>query len=253
MNGLPMKIKDILTGDSVANFFTLVSASIKTQLIKIGSKEQTYLSLILVTGLLPATICAADAELVARDIFLTLDSEPTGFSYTSTGPTGTRSGDDAFDSGLGLSLGLRWSVTPSGSPFGFIAGVDLGATNYVYQDGASNLTTGARIVLGAGWAINDSWEVLIEPTIEYGLARFNFPATQSYPSLNTNGAYLGYGLRANTIWHLSNKWALMGAVGWKQITNEVSGDGVDLKMVQSGPSVSLGILYRFSAAPTRIE
>ena len=209
--------------------------------------------------LLSATICcaaplfAADAELVARDLFITLDSEPTAFTYTANGPTGTRSGDDAFDSGFGLSVGLRWSFTPSGSPLGLVAGADLGATNYRYQDGAANLTTGARVVLGAGWAFNDSWELLIEPTVEYGLARFNFPATVSYPSLKANGTYFGFGLRANTVWRISEDWALMGAIGWKRLTDNLSGGGIDLTLVQSGPCISIGALYRFSSAPTRIE
>jgi hypothetical protein len=209
--------------------------------------------------LLTATACCAspllavDAELVARDLFVTLDSEPTAFTYTAEGPTGTRSGDDAFDSGFGLSVGLRWSLTPSGSPLGLVAGADLGATNYVYQDGAANLTAGARVVLGAGWAFNDSWELLLEPTVEYGWARFNFPATTSYPSLTAQGSYLGFGVRANAVWRINDDWALMGAVGWKRLTDDLSGGGIDLELVQSGPCFSIGALYRFSTAPTRIE
>lgn len=202
---------------------------------------------------LAGPLFGADAELVARDLFITLDSEPTAFTYTIDGPTGTRTGDDAFDSGLGLSVGLRWSFTPSGSPLGLVAGADLGATNYRYQDGAANLTTGARVVLGAGWAITDSLELLLEPTVEYGLARFNFPATASYPSLKATGTYVGFGLRANMLWQMSDEWALMGALGWKQLTDDLSGGGLDLKLVQSGPCISLGVLYRFSNAPTRIE
>lgn len=205
------------------------------------------------TACLAAPLIAEDAELVARDLFLTLDSEPTSFTYTADGPTGTRTGDDAFDSGFGLSVGLRWSLTPAGSPLGFIAGIDLGATNYRYQDSAANLTAGARVVLGAGWAFSDRWELLIEPTVEYGWARFRFPATASYPSLTADGSYVGYGLRANTVWRLNDEWAVMGAVGWKRLVDDLSGGGIDLELVQSGPCVSLGVLYRFSAAPTRIE
>jgi hypothetical protein len=250
MNDIAMKINDVLI---IGNDSKMTMIKI-TSFTKTVSRQKTiHLTSVLFFALLPVTTYAVDAELVARDLFLTLDSEPTGFSYTATGPTGTRSGDDAFDSGFGLSLGVRWSFTPTGSAIGLIAGADLGATNYRYQEGANNLTTGARVVLGVGWAISDSWEVLLEPTFEYGYASFNFPSTTSYPTVKVTGSYLGYGIRANTIWHLSDQWALMGAVGWKQINDDLSGDGVDLELVQSGPSVSFGILYRFSAAPTRIE
>jgi hypothetical protein len=205
------------------------------------------------TACLASPLLASDAELVTRDLFVTFDSEPTSFTYTADGPTGTRTGDDAFDSGFGLSAGLRWSFTPSGSPLGLVAGADLGATNYRYQDGAANLTVGARVVLGAGWAFSDRWELLIEPTVEYGWASFKFPATPSYPSLTANGSYLGFGVRANAIWRIDDDWAVMGAIGWKRLTNDLSGGGIDLELVQSGPCISIGALYRFSTAPTRIE
>ena len=62
-----------------------------------------------------AAVTAADAELVTRDLFISLDSQPTAFSFTADGPVGSRSGDDAFDSGYGVSAGGRWSFAPAGS------------------------------------------------------------------------------------------------------------------------------------------
>lgn len=200
-----------------------------------------------------AVVAAADAELVTRDLFISVDSQPTDFSFVADSSVGRRTGEDAFDSGFGLSLGGRWSFTPAGSSFGLVVGADLDATSYVYQDGAENFSAGARVILGAGWAITDRWELLLEPTIEAGYARFTFPATQAYADYTAKGAQYGYGARLNLIHRFSERWAVMGALGWKRIENDLSGDGIDLTLTQEGASISLGILYRLSAAPTRVE
>jgi hypothetical protein len=198
-------------------------------------------------------LSAADAELVNRDLFISLDSQPTDFSFTAKSPVGKRSGDDAFDSGFGLSLGGRWSFTKPGMSLGLVIGGDLDVTSYQYENNAENLTFGARLIVGAGWAISDHWELLIEPTVEYGYGTFTFPATQSYPDYSADGTLFGYGLRLNTIYRIDDRWAVMGAVGWKHIDNDLSGDDIDLTLKQEGLSVSLGLLYRLSAAPTRVE
>lgn len=199
------------------------------------------------------TLPAVDAELVTRDLFVSLDSQPTDFSFTADSTVGSDSGDDAFDSGLGISLGARWSFTRPGSSLGLVIGGDLDATSYRYENSAENLTFGARLIIGAGWAITDRWELLLEPTIEYGVGTFDFPATQSYAAYEADGTFFGYGLRLNAIHRFTDRWAVMGAIGWKRIDNDLSGDGIDLTLEQEGVSVSIGLLYRLSAAPARVE
>jgi hypothetical protein len=209
------------------------------------------LSLSLVS--LGVAVVAADAELVTRDLFVSLDSQPTDFTFTTDGPVGSRSGDDAFDSGLGLSLGGRWSFTPAGSSVGLVLGGDVDVTPYTYENSAQNLTLGARLILGGGWAITDRWELLLEPTIEFGYATFSFPKTQAYEDFKADGTFFGYGARLNLVYRFSEQWAVMGAMGWKRIENDLSGDGLDLTITQSGMTFSAGVLYRLSAAPTRVE
>ncbi len=203
--------------------------------------------------LLPAFAHASDAELVTRDVFVSLDSQPTGFNYTVDSPLGSRSGSDAFESGFGLSLGGRWSFTVPGSSFGLVAGIDLDATDYVYQNNAKNFTVGGRAVLGFGWQITDDWQVLLEPTVEYGLASFSFPATISYPAYDAKGTYLGYGVRASAVYSLSRSFSCLASLGYKQINNSLSGGNLDLTLKQSGVALGIGLLYRFSSAPARIE
>lgn len=200
-----------------------------------------------------ATVMAADAELVTRDVFISLDSQPTDFSFTTDGPVGSRSGDDAFDSGLGVSLGGRWSFTPSGSSIGLVIGGDVDVTPYTYENSAQNLALGARLIVGGGWAITDRWELLLEPTLEFGYATFSFPQNQAYDDFTADGTFFGYGARVNLIHRFSDQWAVMGAVGWKHIENDLSGDGLDLTIEQEGLTFSIGVLYRLSAAPTRVE
>lgn len=203
--------------------------------------------------LLPTAVHASDAELVTRDLFVSLDSQPTGFDYTISGPLGSRSGSDAFESGFGLSLGGRWSFTVPGSSFGLVAGIDFDATDYVYQNSAKNFTFGGRAVLGLGWQITDDWQVLLEPTIEYGLAKFTFPATGAYPAYDATGTYLGYGARISAIYSLSRSFSCLASLGYKQIDNSLSGGDLDLTLKQSGLALGIGLLYRFSSAPARIE
>ena len=209
------------------------------------------LSLVLLSSV--AALPAVETELVTRDLFVSLDSQPTDFNFTADGPVGQRSGKDAFESGLGLSLGGRWSFAAAGSSLGLVIGGDLDATSYRYQNNAENLTFGARLIIGGGWAITDRWELLLEPTFEFGHASFNFPATDAYPDFRASGLLFGYGLRLGAIHRFDDRWAVMGAIGWKRIENDLNGDDIDLTITQEGFSVSLGLLYRLSAAPTRVE
>ncbi len=206
---------------------------------------------LLVGGVL--ALPGAEAELVTRDLFVSFDTQPTDFSFTVDGPVGSRSGDDAFSSGLGLSLGGRWSLSSAGSNLGLVLGGDLDVTSYQYERSAENMTFGARLIIGGGWALSDRWELLLEPTVELGHAAFDFPATDSYPAYDTSGLLFGYGLRLGAIHRFNARWAVMGAVGWKRIENDLSGDGIDLTITQEGLSLSLGLLYRLSAAPARVE
>lgn len=200
-----------------------------------------------------SSLSASDAELVTRDLFISFDSQPTDFAFEADSSIGSRSGDDSFESGLGISLGGRWSFTQPGSSLGLVIGGDLDVTSYRYENSAENLTFGARLIVGAGWAITDHWELLLEPTIEYGFGTFEFPATQSYAAYEADGTLFGYGLRLNTIYRFSDRWGVMGAIGWKRISNDLSGDGIDLTLDQEGMSVSVGLLYRLSADPARVE
>ncbi len=213
-----------------------------------------HLPAFLLCGAVASGLTAADAELVTRDLFVSFDSQPTDFSFTAeTNGLEPISGDDAFESGLGVSLGGRWSFTQPGSSLGLVVGGDLDATSYQYENSAENLTFGARLIIGAGWAITDRWELLLEPTIEYGFGTFDFPATEFYATYQADGTFFGYGLRLNAIHRFSDRWAVMGAIGWKHIDNDLSGDGIDLTLKQEGVSLSIGLLYRLSAAPARVE
>lgn len=212
-----------------------------------------HLPVALLCGVVASGLPAADAELVTRDLFVSFDAQPTDFHFTADSEVGSSSGDDSFDSGFGVSVGGRWSFTRPGASLGLVVGGDLDVTSYQYENSAENLTFGARLIIGAGWAITDRWELLLEPTIEYGFGTFDFPATQSYSAYSADGTLFGYGLRLNAIHRFTDRWAVMGAIGWKRIDNDLSGDGIDLTLEQEGVSFSIGLLYRLSAAPARVE
>ena len=192
------------------------------------------------------------AELVVRDLQVTLANRPSEFDYTVVTETSQTSGPDGFDGGLGLEVGGRWSFARPGDSFGLVVGVDalLDAQSYGGGDGLA--TTWLRLSAGPGYAISDAWTVVGGIGAQYGMSALSLPKTQSSPAFEATGTAMGYDLRMEVSWLATRRFGVGATAGWLISSHDLSGDA-DITIDQSGWFAGLSVIWRFIDAPPRLE
>ncbi len=205
------------------------------------------LILLLTPLLLPA------AELVMRDLRVELASEPTAFSYQLNDETGSRSGADSFDSAYGLGLGARWSFAGPGRSHGLLADVALLGTKRTYSGGG--LTSyGLRVGGGYGWAVADQLALTGMVEVGGGLASLALDGAGAFPAYNADGSWFGYGLRAGAVWYVTDRLFVDLSAAWRTEQQQLGADGgQDLSLNVSGIGYCLGVGWRLSTMPGRLE
>lgn len=198
--------------------------------------------------------CAAPAlEVVRRDLVLALEALPTDFDYTLDSPLGSDSGSDAFDTVLGLRLGGRWAWSRPGAPGAIQLGADLRVADGDYGGGGVYRTLGVGLSAGYAHVLSRQWTVFGEAIGEYGWATLDLDANGSRESISADGNHLMYGLRAGALFSLSRHWLLTADLGYASIASEVSTGDRDFTIEQAGLVIGLGVAWRFSDAPARLE
>lgn len=196
---------------------------------------------------------ACSAELVVRDVRVSAGGRPLGFDFTVTAPALSASGSDAFDAGLGLEAGGRWSIARSGDAVGLVVGLDGIIDAYSYGGGGDGLAaTWARLSAGPGWAVSDRVTTTAEVGIQYGLSTLSLPATSSSPAFSADGTALGYDLRVGATCLLTRRFGVGVHGGWVMASHTLSGDA-DVTVDQSGWFAGVEMVWRFSDAPTPLE
>lgn len=192
------------------------------------------------------------AELVVRDIRLSLGTVPLSFDFDYSGASASGSGSDTFDAGLGLEVGGRWSFARPGDSIGVVVGADLllDAASYDGTDGLA--TSWLRLSGGPGWAISDRVTGFAELGFQYGLSTLSLPTTTSANSFTADGTAIGYDLRVGAIWLPTRRFGLGGYAGWLIASHDLTGDA-NLTLKQSGWFVGLELVWRFTDAPSRLE
>ncbi len=193
------------------------------------------------------------AELVVRDLDVSLSVLPTAFSYTVTSPTVSDAGNDAFTSGTELSFGGRYALTRPGDALGLVVGGALIADTWTYGSSGQLFANGLRVSAGLGWAISDNWTLLAEPGFRYGVSTFNSSASATATDYTATGTFSGYDARVSALWQVSNGLLVEGHGGWLSMQHSVTSDGTDQTIDQSGLYLGIGVVWRWSTAPTRIE
>ena len=203
--------------------------------------------LLATVALLPA------AELVVRDLNLSLSVLPTAFDYTLTSPTVSRSGSDAFASGTELAFGGRYALARPGDALGLVVGAEVFSDTWTYGSSGYLFAGGLRVSAGLGWAITDNWTLLAEPGVRYGVSSFSSPSSATGPAYTASGSFSGYDGRVAVLWQVANGLLIDAHGGWLSASHDQSGDNIKQTIDQSGLYVGLGVVWRWSTAPTRIE
>jgi len=203
------------------------------------------------TALVVSTPLAA-AELVQRDVQLLLYAPPTAYDFALSAGNLQADADDSFDAGLGLEVGGRWSFTRPGDAYGLVVGAALQVEDK--SGGDTNLfSIGLRPSVGFGWALTDAWTAVAEVGLAYGLSTLSTDASGASQGLNASGHFLAYDLRLVALWQATRQVLIEVHVGYVSASHEVSDGGIDVTLDQSGIYAGLGVVWRFSDAPARLE
>lgn len=209
-----------------------------------------------VAFLLVATLVAAGAwaaELVVRNLYVDLEFLPADFDYEIDDGNGSQSGSDAFDTGLGLAVGARYSFARTGDSHGFLVGAQVVVAQAGFN-GQGNLTDyGLRAEGGYGLALNDAWSVDLLARLGYGWSTFDISDNAVFPSASFSGTALTYGGALGVNWAVSERWQISTTVGYLMTNYDLSGNDIDLTLDRGGMSASLGFLYRLSNLPSTLE
>jgi hypothetical protein len=196
---------------------------------------------------------ASTAELAVRDIHLGLVNRPGDFDFDLKTSTVDISGSDAFDGGLSLEGGARWSFSRTGDSIGLIAGADIAVDRQSYDGGDGLTTLWGRAALGVGWAITDRLTLIGEGLAGFGLSSLKLPASQVAEEFTATGTAIDYEARVSATWQFTRDFGAGVIGGWMVASHDLSGDDTDITLDQNGWYVGLSAVWRMDDAPPGLE
>lgn len=204
-------------------------------------------------ALLLAIVVLPAAELAVRDFRLGVATRPSDFHYSYSSPLSSGSGNDAFDTGLSIDGGGRWSFARPGDSVGVVLGAGLALDGQSYKGGDGLATTWGRVSAGVGWAPQDKWTLIGELGAMYGLSSIKLPSTAAAPAFKADGTATGYDARLVADYLLNRRTAVGFYAGWLVANHDLKDGSNKLKIDQSGWFAGLEMVWRFNDAPTRLE
>jgi hypothetical protein len=195
------------------------------------------------------------AELVMRDFDIALESMPSEFEYTLSDEAGERDGTDTFDSGYGLAIGGTYSFAGPGSTHGMLAKLDATYATYAYGGSGSMTTYGFRVGGGYGYAISDNWTIAGIVHAGAGLSNLELPGNELFSTFTADGIYLAYGANLVAGYAVTDHIIVKLSAGYLMTTQALSAKetDIDLTIDTTGLTASLGLTWRFSTYPWRLE
>ncbi len=227
---------------------------IRTPIIIIGLSPASCCRVLLALPLAVAVASSSGAsELVMADLNLGIESLPTAFDFTIRDGASTREGEDEFDLGFGLGGRAVYAFSSPGAQGAFFVGGALALGGYSFGDEGRYYVGMARAVAGYAYAIDDQWTVEASPWVGYGVGRLHIPGGSVSDDYDVDGTVLDYGAHLGVTYALSRSWLVGARIGWQVTDADLSGDGLDVELSQSGPTAFLGIVYRFGGTPPAIR
>lgn len=208
-----------------------------------------------VLGLIWVSQGAATAtEFVMRDAEASAFVLPTAFDFTLDTPGYDRSGTDHFKAGTELELGGRYSLSRGGDPFGLVLGIDATTQAFSYDSEDFLFAYGLRGSLGGGYAFNDDWSVTGEVGFTYGKTKLTLPGSSAAPAFSADGNYHGIDFRLIGLYTITSRILVSAQLGYAVTTHDLTTNAGDsLTLTQKGLYVGLGVTWRLSTAPVRLE
>ncbi|MFM2089520.1 MAG: hypothetical protein RLZZ127_9 [Planctomycetota bacterium] len=202
--------------------------------------------------ILAAAAALPALELVERDLGIAVEVPPTDYDFTLERPGQSGSGSDAFDSATAVWLRGCYAFTGPGDRHGPLLGAGLGVEMDSLPTGSRSLYAGE---LSGGWgvAITDSLSAHALLRLQAGMAQLDLDASGAAPAFSASGMSVGYGAELGVSYALSERVVLTADAGWRQASEDLSGDGVDVTLEPAGPVIGLGLWWRLSSRPWRLE
>ena len=110
-----------------------------------------------------------------------------------------------------------------------------------------------RLVVGYAYSFNDQWTAEVSPWAGIGYGQMFIPGNGVSGDHNVAGQVYDYGINFGATYTMSRSWLICARVGWQIAEADLSGEGLDLNLQQSGPTAFLGVIYRFGGAPPSIR
>ncbi len=259
-HGTPLQMRLSLVGDVVVWYLACEHPpfahhnSVPTPTPLITLRLQPWPRRVLLALPMAAALVSLDAsELVMTDVNLGIESLPTAFDFTIRDGASSTTGDSEFDYGFGLGGRMVYAFSSPGAPGAFFLGGSLALGGYTYDEDGTYAVGMARAVGGYAYAFNDQWTVEVSPWIGYGFGRLHIPGGGVSDDHDVAGTVFDYGAHLGVTYALSRSWLVGARVGWQVAEADLSGDGLEVALEQSGPTAFLGIVYRFSGAPPSIR
>ncbi len=193
------------------------------------------------------------ADLVSRELVVTLEAEPTEFSWQIDSDGGSYSGNDMFATHLGMVLGGRYSLSSPGSSVGLMVGAGIAAGAATFEPSGDLWWGEGRLSAGMGWALTHRLTVVAEAGIAAGLDRMTSPGTSAYEGFTASGAHLAVLPAAAIYWDLGSSSRLSFTAGWRFSRHQLNDQDIDITLDQSGPTFSLGYAWALSDLPPSLE
>lgn len=174
---------------------------------------------------------------------MALEALPTDYEYHIRDGATRTSGEDAYDLGVGATVGLRLDA-PIAQRLTASFAVEAVVGAYSASGGDRLLTGLGRVVLGYAYHLDSAWNIGIEGWGGTGYAALDIAGVAGAPDAAVSGSLVQFGARLVSDYDVGGWWVRAG-LGWQRDESQMDGDGLAVELTQAGPVVLIGLGWAF--------